>query len=152
MCFYTDLAISFKRRTPVPVWEVISSDTFPHIPSSPKAKRQRFSGDNLFKSETTIGGVHTWLSENLWLWIKQKMLNGGERKSLCNTKQDYSGSFSNLSEELPRFPVSLHLFGLQNNEARSRSPDQGRRSSQSLGTLLLASAYLDTVNRYVFIA
>lgn len=40
MCFYTDPAVpSSRRRTPLPNWEVVSSDTFPNIPPSPRAKR-----------------------------------------------------------------------------------------------------------------
>lgn len=58
MCFYTDPVISSsRRRTPLPKWKVISSDTFPHIPPSPKAKRDRFWKDNISEPETTSQGL-----------------------------------------------------------------------------------------------
>lgn len=63
MCFYTDPAIpSSRRRTPLPNWEVVSSDTFPNILPSPKAKRDRFWEDNLSEPETTSRGLlqTTW--------------------------------------------------------------------------------------------
>lgn len=148
MCFYTDpAASSSRRRTLQPKWEVISSDMFPHIPPSPKVKRDRFWEDNLSETETTSWG----LLQTTWDCVEQKRLNGEVKKVLCNLKQVYNGSFFNSSQEVLRFPGSLDHSRTQNNEARRKVPRSIQMAFKVIGNCILGiiiSRYWLSIDTY----